>query len=332
MNIWKSIARHRLWGAAVLCVLLIAGCGPAPLGTSWAAISLFTTQCGDTATENILLAYNDRIVLVNPADGKGTILLNQDCEPRPADAEGKPKVWDFRGGAPNLIFTTPIGIDDQTLLTIAYNQHVFKIDEMRAEADIVAGTPIPNLTGHTVADVVQNGDLLYLGLSAKNLVALDATDYSVVWTVETEHGVWSKPLLRDNTLYFSSLDHSLYAVDAQNGDIKWKLDLEGALTSTPLYDEATGHLFIGSFARKVFEVSLDGQVVNQYATADWVWGTPIIVDDILYTADLAGYVYALDTTKNLSEVWKQKVATGSIRGTPLITDDAIIVASRDQKL
>lgn len=331
MNIWKSITRHRLWGAAVLCVLLVAGCGPAPLGTGWAAISLLTTECGSTSTENILVAFNDRIVMVNPADGKAAALLNQDCEKR-NDAEGKERPWDFRGGAQNLFFTTPLKIDDQTLLTIAYNQHVFKVDLERAEADIATGSPVPNLTGQTVADVVENGDLLYLGISAKDLVALHADDYTVAWTVETEHGVWSKPLLHDNTLYFTSLDHFLYAADAQTGDLKWKLDLEGALTSTPLYDVTTGHLFIGSFARKIFEVSLDGQIVNQYDTADWVWGTPTIVDGTLYAADLGGYVYALDTSRNLTEMWKQKVAARAIRGTPLITGDTIIVASRDQKL
>lgn len=324
------MTRRRLLGAVVLCVLLIAGCGPAPLGTGWAAISLVTTECNSTPTQSIMLAYNDRIVLVS-ADGKVKPLVDKDCKER-TDSEGKVRPWDFRGGAQNLFFTTPLKIDGQTLLTIAYNQHIFKIDTERAEADNPTGSPIPDLSGHTVADVVQNGDLLYLGLSAKNLVALHADDYTVAWTVETEHGVWSKPLLHDNTLYFTSLDHFLYAADAQTGDLKWKLDLEGALTSTPLYDDTTGHLFLGSFARKLFEVSLDGQVVNQYETTDWVWGTPTIVDGTLYAADLGGNVYALDPANKLAEIWKQKVASGAIRGTPLITADTIVVASRDQKL
>jgi outer membrane protein assembly factor BamB len=333
LNIRQLLARHRLWGAAILCVLLIAGCGPAPLGTGWPAISLLTSTCGETTSENIVLAFNDRIVMVNPADGKGSILYNRadDCKAR-TDAEGKPRVWDFRGGGPNLFFSTPLKLDDETLLTVGYNQHVFKIDMLRAEADVAAGTPIPDLTGHTVADVVQNGDLLYLGLSSKNLVALHSDDYSVAWMVNTEHGVWSKPLIHENTIYFTSLDHSLYAADAQTGDLRWKLDLEGAAISTPLYDETTGHLFVGSFARKIFEISLDGQVVNQYATEDWVWGTPVIVDGTLYAADLVGNVYALDTTNNLAEVWKQKVAARAIRATPLVTGDMVIVASRDQKL
>lgn len=332
MNIWKFLARHRLMDAAILCVMILAACGPAPLGTGWPAISLISSKCGDQITENVLVAYNDRIVMVNPADGKSAVLLNQECAPRPPGSDGKAKVWDFRGGAANLFFSNPIELDDQTLLTVAYNQKVYKIDKMRAEADAATGTPIPNLTGQTVADVVRNGDLLYVGLSAKNLVALNIEDFSVAWTVETQHGVWSKPLLLQDTLYFTSLDHFLYAADAETGDLKWKLDLEGALTSTPLYDEVTGRLFIGSFARKIFEVSLDGQIVNQYAAADWIWGAPVIVDGTLYTADLVGNVYALDTTNNLSEVWKQKVADRAIRGTPLVTGDTVVIASRDQKL
>jgi len=333
LNIRKWLARQRLWAAAIFLIVLIAGCGPAPLGIGWPAISLITSECGGKTSENVILAYNDRIVMVNPADGKPVVLLNrQDCTPRPPDAEGKSKVWDLRGSGANLFFSTPLKLDDESLLTVAYDQHVYKIDAVRAEADVTGGTPIPNLTGHTVSEVVQNGDLIYLGLSAKDLVALHSDNYTVAWKVETEHGVWSKPLVHDNVIYFTSLDHFLYAADAQTGDVKWKLDLEGAAISTPLYDEATGHLFVGSFARKIFEISLDGQIINQYQADDWVWATPSIVDGILYEGDLAGNVYALDTTKNLAQVWKQKIAAGAIRGTPLVTGDTLIVGSRDQKL
>jgi len=329
---WKSVARHRLVGAAILCLLIAAGCGPAPLGTGWPAISLTTYECGDQISENVLIAYNDRIVVVNPVDGKARVLLNQECSPYPTNADGKAPVWDFRGSGPNLFFSTPVKISNSTLLAVAYNQQLYEIDFQTAGSNKPIGQPIPNLTGHTVADVMQNGDLLYLGLSAKNLVALNSDDYTVAWTAETEHGVWAKPLLLDATLYFTSLDHFLYATDAETGDLQWKLDLGGALTSTPLYDETTGHLFIGSFARKIFEISLDGAIVNQYDTADWVWGTPAIVDDTLYAADLVGNVYALDTSDNLAEVWRQKVAGRAIRGTPLVTGDTIVVAARDNKV
>jgi outer membrane protein assembly factor BamB len=333
LNVWKSLTWHRLWGAAILCLALVAaGCGPAPLGTGWPAISLMTTACGGTSTENIVVSFNDRIVMVNPADGKGVTLLNSDCEPRPPADNGTPRVWDFRGAAANLFFVPPLKLDDDTLLIAGYNQHIYRIDYANARADDADGAPVQGRTGHTVAELVASpdGDLLYLGLNSKDLVALDSSDFSVVWTIPTEHGVWSKPLIVDGTIYFTSLDHHLYAADAESGDLRWKLDLEGAVTSTPLL--ANDHLFVGSFGRKIFEIDLNGQIINQYATEDWVWGTPTIVDGVMYAADLVGNVYALDVNNNLSEIWKAKVASRAIRPTPVVTDDFVIVASRDHKV
>jgi outer membrane protein assembly factor BamB len=331
LNVWKSLTRHRLWGAAIFCLVLVAGCGPAPLGTGWPAISLTSTECGDTTSENIMVSFNDRIVLVNPIDGKAAALLNQECQVR-ADENGQARVWDFRGGAPNQFFSTPLRLDSDTLLIAGYNEHIYEIDYATARADDPDGAPIEGRTGHTVAELTPSpdGSLLYLGLNSRDLIALDSQDYTVVWTIPTEHGVWAKPLVLEDSIYFTSLDHKLYAADAQTGDVKWTLDLEGASTSTPLF--ANDHLFVGSFGRKIFEIDLDGQIVNQYATEDWVWGTPALVDGTLYLADLAGNVYALDADNNLAEIWKVKVAARAIRATPLVTGDLVIVASRDQKI
>ena len=219
-----------------------------------------------------------------------------------------------------------------SLVLAAYNQHVYQIDLATARSDNTSGIPIAEQTGHSVSELVPSSDgkLLYLGLSAKNLVALDSQNYSIVWTITTEHGVWSKPLELGDSIYFTSLDHNLYAANAQTGDVQWTVDLEGAVTSTPAY--ANGHLFIGSFARKIFEIDLNGQIVNQYVADDWVWATPTIVDGILYDADLAGNVYALDVNNNMAVIWKSKVATRAIRPSPLVTDNFVIVAARDQKL
>jgi outer membrane protein assembly factor BamB len=331
LNVRKWFTRHRLGGAALLCLVLIAGCGPAPLGTGWPAISLIDSACGDTTTQSIMVAFNDRIVKVNPVDGKPQVLLNADCEPRPPEQNGQARVWDFRGPGPNMFFSTPTLIDDDTLLAAAYNQHIFTIDMVTARADDADGVPIQETAGHTVAQLVPSpdGELFYLGLGAKDLVALDSNDFTITWTIPTQQGVWSKPVVVDNTIYFTSLDHNLYAADAKTGEVRWTLDLEGAAASTPLYDGE--YLYVGSFARKIFKINLDGQVVNQYTTQDWVWGTPAVVDDILYSADLAGNVYALDAG-DLSEIWRQKVAGRAIRGTPLVTDERIVVAARDQKV
>jgi len=325
-----SARRWLLSASAILVLLVVAACGPAPLGTGWPSVSLIKSVCGDTSSLNVMISYMDRIVQVNPADGKSSPLLNSDCEPRPPESDGKPRVWDFRPSGGKQFYTTPLLLQDNTLLVIANDQHIFRIDATTARAEDADGAAIDGRTGHAVTDLAVSDDLIYVGLSAKDVVALERDTLDVRWTFETEHGVWGKPLLQDGVLYFSSLDHYLYAVDAELGELKWKLDLEGAVTGMPLY--ANDRLYIGSFARKLFEISLDGEIVNQYSTVDWVWGTPTIQDDILYFADLGGYVYALDTAANLSEVWKQQVATRAIRPSPLVTGDTLIVVSRDHKI
>ena len=329
LNIRQFFARPTLWGALVLFSLALAACGPAPLGTSWPAISLLNSVCGDKTTESILVTYNDRIVQVNPADGTPIVLKNADCEPRPPDSEGKLRVWDFRASGKQF-YSTPLPLDDQHMLAIAYDQHMFKIDTTQAQASDAAGQPIDGESGHAVADLVASDKYIYVGLNAKDLVALDRTTLDVKWTAQTQHGVWGKPLLVEGTLYFSSLDHNLYAIDADTGKQKWVLDLGGAAIGSPLF--ADNKLYVGSFARQIFEISTEGQILNKQPTDDWVWGTPTIDNAILYVADLAGNVYGFDTTKNLAPLWKQKVAVGAIRATPVVSGDVILVAGHDQKL
>lgn len=322
LNIVKFLSRHRLIGAAILSVVLAAGCGPAPLGTSWAGLRVIGEE------QHILVAFNDRLALVDPVDGKTVKLRNQEGEIR-LDDQGNPRLWEVKQNA-NQFFAAPAPLGDGRLLAVTYNQVLYTIDLPTARIENGSGTPIANHNGHIVADLLEGDGLVYAGLSSKNLLALDAEDLSVAWTAQTEHGIWSRPLLVDDVLYAASLDHYLYALDARTGDLLWKLDIEGAAPSAPAY--ANGRLYIGSFARKIFEISRQGQILNTYDTVDWVWGAPAVVDGILYAADLVGNVYALDTTDGLREIWRVKASEMSIRPTPLVAGDYVLVASRDQRL
>ncbi|MBC7812755.1 MAG: PQQ-binding-like beta-propeller repeat protein [Burkholderiales bacterium] len=320
MNVLKFSARRRLFGAAVLLSLLAAGCASGPVGVSWPDVSFL----GDT--QQIVLAFNDRVVMVNPENGDGVELRNAEGTVR-VDEQGNPRLWDVRGGeTPVQFYASPILLDEDTLLIPGYNKLLFEVDIPTARVENPTGTAVG---GYIVADFAVGADALYLGLAERNLVALDRSDLSELWVAETEHGVWAQPLLVENRLYFSSLDHNLYAVNTDTGETLWTLDLQGAATSTPVYQD--GHLYIGSFARKIFDINADtGVILNEYATENWVWSSPALVDGMLYTADLGGFVYALDTSDGgLSEVWKVQAATRAIRPTPLVSGDTIVVGSRD---
>jgi outer membrane protein assembly factor BamB len=314
--------------------MLVTACGPAPLGVDWAALSII----GDE--QNILVANGQHLLLVNPVSGLPVQLRTVDGELR-LDDQGNPRIWEIKGSdAGNAQFySSPVVVSDDTLLVASYNNRLFEVNIAAARVENPSGDPILNNGNITVvADLAVNDDSLYIGLGGHDLVALNRDDLSERWLAPTEHGVWSAPLIVDSVVYFSSLDHFLYAVDADTGDPLWQLDLAGTATSAPIYappgdERDSGHLYIGSFARKIYDISMEGEILDEYDTHGWVWSAPTLVDGILYAADLEGWVYALDTQNGLSEIWTpRQVAPSAIRPAPLVVGDTVIVATRDGRV
>jgi outer membrane protein assembly factor BamB len=318
----------------MLLSLLIAACGPAPLGVDWAALSTIGEE------QNILVANGQHILMVDPVNGQPVQLRTVDGELR-LDDQGNPRIWEVKGSdAGNAQFySSPVVVNNDTLLVASYNNRLFEVNIPAARVENPSGDPIRNNGNiNVVADLVANDDLLFIGLGGHDLVALNKDDLRERWLAPTEHGVWSAPLLVDDVVYFSSLDHFLYAVDADTGEPLWQLDLKGTATSAPVYmppaeEGDTGHLYIGSFARKIYDISMEGEILDEYDTHGWVWSAPTLVDGILYAADLEGWVYALDTESGLSEVWTpRQVAPSAIRPAPLVVGDTVIVATRDGRV
>lgn len=324
MNITRFFAQRRRVVLALAAGLLAAACVPIRQEASWPALRLL----GDE--QNILLAYNDRVVMVNPEDGVPVRLRNADGEIR-LDEAGNARLWEFRGpeGTLTQFYSAPVPVSDDALLIASHTERLFQVDIATARADRDAdGTEI---SGQVVADPVVGEELVYVGLSERDLVALSRADQTERWRFETNHGVWSEPLLVDDALYFTSLDHQLYALDAATGDELWRVDLQGAAPEEPVYYE--GRLYVGSFARKVFEISLDGEILSEFSTRDWVWETPVVVDDVLYAGDLSGMVYALDISGDgLNPLWQAQVSGRAIGTTPVVSGDYVIVGSRENKV
>jgi outer membrane protein assembly factor BamB len=324
LNSVKWLARPHLLGAAILAVVLVSACVPVRQEASWPALSVIGEE------QNIVVAYWDRVVMINPEDGAPVRLRDADGEVR-VDENGNARLWDFRGqeGTPSQFYATPALVGDDTLLIPSYTHRLFEVglDTARADRDVDGD----ELLGQAVSNPVLANDLLYLGYSERDLVALNAADRTEAWRVPTNQGVWSQPLIVDEVLYFTSLDHNLYAVNPTTGTELWKLNLEGAAPEAPIYHN--GSLYVGSFARKLFKISTDGEILAEFTTRDWVWSAPTIVDDVLYAGDMGGSVYALDISGDgFEQIWQMQVAGRAIRTSPLVAGDYVIVGSRDQKV
>lgn len=181
---------------------------------------------------------------------------------------------------------------------------------------------------------------------------------TVAWTLETEREVWATPVILDGYVYITSMDHHLYKVDAETGETVAQLKLSGAIASPPIiydgetiltasyaYDEPISinaddaYIYVGTFGRKVYKIplnfhsELEESELISFETSNWVWGAPSLVDGVLYVADLGGSVYALDVTgAEISQIWHTPTNSGGIRAAPLVTENHVIVASREGRV
>ncbi|NWF69485.1 MAG: PQQ-binding-like beta-propeller repeat protein [Chloroflexi bacterium] len=323
-------ARRHWMGVALLLFvgLLTAACTGAPLSPSWAGLSVV----GDG--QNILIAFNERLVLINPTNGRPVELRNEDNQVR-VDEQGNPRTWNIPAPDNNQtkFYAAPVSLDAETMLVLTYTRKAFVIDARNGRIDNPSGV---DLAGHVISPPVIDGDRVYVGFTERNFAAYSlqslAEGTGVVtplWTFETDHGVWASALLVEGVLYVPCMNHNLYALDAETGTLLWTADLQGAITSTPVYLD--GRLYIGTLNRRVYEVSVeDGIILSEFTTQDWVWGAPVIAAGVLYIGDMAGNVYALEISADgLVQRWSARPATMGIRATPVVADGYVIVAARD---
>jgi outer membrane protein assembly factor BamB len=307
--------------------LLLSACGPVHVDPKWASIS----TVGDE--QLIAVAFGDRLTLIDPADGRPVELLNPEGEPR-LDDQGNPRIWEFRttDNQQTRFFSAPVETAEDRLLVGSYDRRLLEADLI--SPDISVGSPVTvDPDQFLVASPVVDDGLIFVGLSDHDMVALDADNPTdTIWRFSTQYGVWDSPVVVEDVIYFASMDHNLYALDKASGELLWSTNLQGAVPSSPLY--ADGVLYVGSFARKVFALdAATGEILAEHPTSEWVWGTPTLVDGTLYVADMGGFVYALRLEGgSFTEVWAPQVSQLAIATTPLVTDEFVIVGSRDRNV
>ncbi len=321
----KKIRRFSRWQLIVLIFILaavVSGCANVRQGVSWPALEFVTIN----DQPRVLVTYDGQVEAIDPYQGAQIhVLRDEDGEIIRQD-NGDVSEWIIRGNDydGSQFFVSPFEVDGNFLFP-TYNNRILEVD---ANTPSIATSNTIELSDGVIADVIVTDDLIYVPYRSQDVVALDSETYQEVWRFDTVEGVWATPLLADGVLYITSINHKLYAVDANSGESLWSepVDLDGAIASTPvLYNDA---LYVGSYSHNMYQISLSGQIMNTYEGNNWIWGSPVIVNDVLYYTDLSGYVYALNTT-DLSEIWAERPAKRGIRPAPIVTEDYVVVGARD---
>lgn len=322
----SKLNRGRCWLAfcLVLALFAMSGCVGARMGVSWPAVGLINVN----GEQNIALAYNNDVAILSPVNGAPLRLINPVNGQAMLDSENNPRSWILHGSNNDgaQFYSLPIVLDAETVLVAANSGKLLLVDSVLLE--VKQSIPLPD---KIVASMLVADGIVYVPYQNGGLSALSLDDFREIWRFHTEEGVWATPLLVEDMIIVPSIDHNLYALDRSSGHRLWSVDLGGSVASTPLL--ANDRLYVGSFNKGFFEISLDGRILSRYETQNWVWGTPAIDENgVIYVSDLSGFVHALDSERNLAEIWSNQVADRGIRAGPLAYMERVIVASRDGKV
>ena len=181
-----------------------------------------------------------------------------------------------------------------------------------------------------------DGENLYIGAGDGILRSydLDFSNQQVTfnddWEYEVDGEIWSTPIIHDDILIITSLDHHVYALNKNTGELLWKAKTGGAVAATPVIKEDT--VFVGSFDGVFYAFDLNtGEEKWIFEKAsNWYWGSAVIDDQTIYIPSLDGKLYALDIRSGKKE-WELET-NGAIVGSPAIVSDMIVVGSTDGEI
>lgn len=160
--------------------------------------------------------------------------------------------------------------------------------------------------------------------------SLDATTGSVSWSQSLQKGKSSAPKVRDRTVYFckdafGDSSARVYALKANTGARRWAQKLEGRVGGTVAVEQES------VYATAVDLYAFDratGSELWRFSTRTSVETYPVAANGRIYTADEAGFVYAVHAeTGDLD--WRTNVGSSPESGGLAVTPRTVYYCGRD---
>lgn len=257
---------------------------------------------------------------------EGSVYVAYQAHVYAIQAENGTELWRFPKETDNkLSFYAPPALsqDSTQLIVGGFNHILYSLDPQNgSEQWRFEESKYPYIAGPLITE-----DSIFAPTSDHLLYALDRRG-NKRWEFKTSAPIWATPIY-DQTcecIYIACLDHILYALRASDGTLLWKTErLEGAIASSPVLSEE-GILYFGTFGKlfHAFDPRSKADVWT-YTASNWIWGSPLLVEDMVIFSDLSGNVIALDT-QNGAERWK--VATNAaITAQPVAYQNIIYIGN-----
>ncbi|MBI3103516.1 PQQ-binding-like beta-propeller repeat protein [Candidatus Daviesbacteria bacterium] len=209
-------------------------------------------------------------------------------------------------------------------------------------ADLSSGKILWNYKGDRpdfFADTVAAGDgKIFVRVTNSSLLknmfsgfiyAFDEETGKLLWKYQTKKQIsHSNPLFAEGKVFVGDESGTVYAIEANSGKLVWQKQLEALwIHSSPAYEQGviyvgteTSDIGDGKTGRGSFLYALgakDGRVLwrfesdwRGYDMANFIHGTPAVLDDAVYFGSENGYFYALNKDSG-QLIWKKIITKGT---------------------
>lgn len=270
----------------------------------------------------VLWKYDAGKKIYDMAIRNNIIYATSDKELYAIDINGSP-VWkqDMPGRS------TPLEIADDTLYTAVQQSSFTKIYVRNILNDKTSLISVP-YTSASVSQIRVDGNDLYIG-TGNIMNSYDLSNNVLKWKFTADDAVISKPVVRDNAVYFVSYNGTVYALDRNDGALKWEHDMKTRTWSSPITIDNT--IYFGDRDGNIN--ALDAQTGGslwKYETGYSVDSSGAFSDNILYAASYDGKVYALNASSG-ELVWRSEQIY-PVYASPVVENGSVFVGALDGNL
>ena len=185
-----------------------------------------------------------------------------------------------------------------------------------------------------IAGLIGDGTTIYAATAENGVFAIDTdSPETASWVYDGIGGeLWGTPGLTPSRthgqlLIVPSMNGDVYALrtDSTSGDrLAWRVGTGASVASNVVTED--GVAYFGSFDRKLYAIDVEsGDTLWTVTGNGWFWGSPRIVGETIYVADLSGRLQALDRTDG-GPIWPAPYeANDTVRAQPLLIDDETLL-------
>lgn len=185
------------------------------------------------------------------------------------------------------------------------------------------------------------GDLLVFGDSDGYVHALEPRTGEERWRFATDgvgydsgdfgydrRQISASPVISGEEVLIGSRDATLYSLASADGSLRWRFDEGSAWVIASVAATESRVFSARSSSGNVRAIDrATGEEVWRLSTGDFVFSSPVLVDDVLYIGRGDGVVSAHDADTG-ETLWSYRTG-GSIYGTPVVDDGRLFVGSDD---